>query len=506
MKAKKHIYALFLCVSVLLSLCLMGSVTVAAKEPPFNDITLDWTCSEHEFSNDEDIVCDVCGYVREFAAIVTDIQHVYAKMGEPARATVEATGDGITYAWYFLNVGDTAFSKSSITGATYSVTMSESVKGRLVYCVVTDEYGKTARSASVYLREHVAVTTQPTTGYAAMGKKVSVSVAAIGDGLRYEWWIKNEGQSKYSKSSITTSTYTTTMSDSSKNRRVLCKVYDKFGNMDQSKSVLLRESVSITSQSTAGYAPKGESVSVKVNASGDGLTYVWRIKNEGASKYSSSSVTSATYSVKMSDSSKNRRVFCYVYDKYGNRVQSETMILREAVSITSQSTAGYAPMGQKVSVKVNASGDGLRYVWRIKNEGGSKYSSSSVTGSTYTTTMSASSKNRRVFCYVYDKYGNRVQSVTMILRETVSVVTQPKTTTVASGSTAKVSVGASGDGLTYTWYIKNEGQTKYSVSSVTKSSYSTTMNTKSKNRMLYCVVKDKYGNVVTTETVTLKMK
>jgi len=263
----------------------------------------------------------------------------------------------------------------------------------------------------------------------------------------------------------------------------------------------------ITKEPKTGYAQMGNKVSVKVTAEGEGLRYEWYIKNDGAKKYSKSSVTSATYSTTMSDKAKGRRVYCVITDLYGNKVQTKTVLLREAASITKQpATVAYAKKGAKASVKVTAKGDGLKYAWYIKNEGSSKYSKSSVTSATYSATMSSKVKGRRIYCIVTDKYGKTVQSKTFLLRESVSIATQPKTVTVAKNKTAKVTVKASGDGLKSTWYIKNAGSSKYSKSSVKTASYSTKMTSKVKNRQVYCVVTDKYGKTVKTVTVKLKMK
>jgi len=263
----------------------------------------------------------------------------------------------------------------------------------------------------------------------------------------------------------------------------------------------------ITADLKTGYAKMGEKVSVKVPAEGEGLRYEWYIKNNGAKKYSKSSVTTATYSTTMSDKAKDRLVYCVVKDAFGNEVKSKTVRLRESVSITKEpAAAAYAQSGKKVSVKITAKGDGLKYSWYIKNDGASKYSKSSVTSSTYSTTMGSKVKNRRVYCVVKDKYGKSVQSKTFILRESVSITAQPKTVTVAKNKTAKVTVKASGDGLKYTWYIKNAGSSKYSKSSVKTASYSVKMTSKVKNRLVYCVVTDKYGKTVKTVTVKLKMK
>ena len=99
-----------------------------------------------------------------------------------------------------------------------------------------------------------------------------------------------------------------------------------------------------------------------------------------------------------------------------------------------------------------------------------------------------------------------MKTKTFTLRESVSITTQPKTVTVKKNATAKVTLKASGDGLTYQWYIKNATATKFSKSSVTTATYSTKMTDKAKNRQIYCVIKDKYGNTVKTVTVKLNMQ
>jgi len=266
--------------------------------------------------------------------------------------------------------------------------------------------------------------------------------------------------------------------------------------------------VAIIAQPSTGYARMDEKVSVKVAAEGDGLTYQWYVKNDGAGKYSESSVTKSSYSVTMSDKVHGRRIYCIISDQYGNQVQSQTVLLRRQATITKEpATTAYAKKGAKVSVKITAKGDGLKYTWYVKNDGQSKYSKSSVTSATYSATMSDKVKGRRVYCVVKDKYGKTVQSKTFLLRERVSITSQPKLSTYAkNGATAKVTVKASGDGLKYTWYVKNAGSSKYTKSSITRATYSVKMSSKVNGRRLYCIVTDKYGNKVQTQTVILKKK
>ena len=76
----------------------------------------------------------------------------------------------------------------------------------------------------------------------------------------------------------------------------------------------------------------------------------------------------------------------------------------------------------------------------------------------------------------------------------------------SSGATATVTVKATGDGLTYKWYFKNKGDSQFSLTnSFTGNTYSVAMDATRDGRQVYCVVKDKYGNSVDTNVVTLTM-
>ena len=254
----------------------------------------------------------------------------------------------------------------------------------------------------------------------------------------------------------------------------------------------------------------GKTASVTANATGDGLKYKWYFKDKGASKFSlTTSFTGKTYSVKMNASRDGRQVYCVITDKYGvSRKTAVTTLTvkRTTPKITTQPKTGYAQLNKSAKTTVKATGDGLKYTWYIKNAGATKYSKSSVTSSTYSVKMTEKVHGRRVYCVVSDVWGNKVQSNTVLLRRAASIVTQPKTTTVAKNKTAKVTVKAAGDGLKYTWYIKNAGSSKYTKSSITKSTYSCKMTSKVNGRYVYCVVTDKYGKTVKTVTVRVKMK
>lgn len=87
----------------------------------------------------------------------------------------------------------------------------------------------------------------------------------------------------------------------------------------------------------------------------------------------------------------------------------------------------------------------------------------------------------------------------------LKITCQPETVSVPSGANAEVSIAAEGDGLTYTWYTKNSGDTVYIKSSVTGSVYGVTMCDAVKDRQVLCVVKDQYGNSVISQRALLRM-
>ncbi len=511
--------------TLLLVMGLCGGV-VSADEPPFNDVELFWPCEHtgvlpctvaclecgeimpdavpHTYDDEDDTDCNVCDEVRVFAAIVVEPEDAGAAMGKTIKVYLEAEGDGLTYQWHYKNDGEKNYSKSSNQTATYSTTMTATSKNRMVYCVVTDAYGKSVTTEPVYLREAPGITTQPKATPTKLNATAKVTVVAAGDDLTYTWYYKNAGASKYTKVSGSSPSYSVKMTKDTKNRTAYCVIEDKWGFTATTNTVTFREALSIVTQPKTTYAKTGATAKLTITASGDSLKYAWYYKNSGASKFTKSSTTASTYSATLSSTTKNRQVYCVVTDTYGNSVTSNTVTIRQAVSITTQPKTTYAKSGATAKLTIKAAGDTLKYAWYYKNSGASKFTKASVTTSSYSVKVSSTTKNRQVYCVVTDKWGNKVTSSTVTIRQAVSITTQPKTTYAKSGATAKLTIKAAGDGLKYTWYYKNASAKKFTKASVTTSSYSVKVSSTTKNRQVYCVVTDKWGNKVTSGTVTIR--
>ncbi len=442
---------------------------------------------------------------------------VVVEKGKTAKVTLKASGSGLKYSWYFKDTKAKKYTRASAKSTSYSIKMSSKYSGRKVYCVVKNSKGKSVKSKVVTLKmgTFAKITTQPKSVTRPSGMTAKVTVTAKGDGLSYKWYIKNSGKSKYSLAkSFKGKTYSVKMTSKVKGRKVYCVVKDKYGNSKKSKVVTLTlgKTLKVTSPPASVKLPSGMKATVKVTASGDGLSYKWYYKNKGASKFTlTKSFKGSTYSATMAKAVDGRQVYCVVTDKYGKTVKTKTatLTLGKTIKITKQPASVKLPSGMKATVKVTASGDGLTYKWYYKNKGASKFTLlKSAKSSSYSVEMSKDSDGRQVYCLVTDTYGKTAKSatVTLTLGKTLKIEHQPQGIVLPAGDTAKVELEAYGDGLKYQWYFKDSGETKFlAAEDATKAVYSVEMTKDINGRELYCVVTDTYGVTVKTDVVKLTL-
>jgi hypothetical protein len=91
--------------------------------------------------------------------------------------------------------------------------------------------------------------------------------------------------------------------------------------------------------------------------------------------------------------------------------------------------------------------------------------------------------------------------------EELRITAQPYGVCVSLGETATVSVKAEGEDLSYQWYYKDRDDTTFSkASSDTTDTYAVKMKAFRDGRKVYCVISDRYGNQIISNTVTLSIK
>ena len=179
-------------------------------------------------------------YWMQPVVITAQPQDVYAYAGDTFSVSIEATGEELTYAWWFANAGSEEFAQGSETDPVYELEMNETRAGRRLYCVVTDKYGQTQQSQTVtaHMKAPLVITQQPQHASAAVGENVTLNAVATGDQVQYAWYVVNaEGQ--MAATPCIDTQITLTMEEGSDGCQVYCVVTDAYGVTAQTESARL---------------------------------------------------------------------------------------------------------------------------------------------------------------------------------------------------------------------------------------------------------------------------
>ena len=269
--------------------------------------------------------------------------------------------------------------------------------------------------------------------------------------------------------------------------------------------------IKITAQPTSVVAKNNAWITFNVKASGDGLTYQWQLSDDQGKTWRNSSIKTANYSTTLNNKNNGRYVRCIVTDKYGSKVTSNSASMKiTSLKITTQPSTYKTQIGGAVWFKVAASGDGLTYQWQLSDNQGKTWRNSSVKTANYSTTLSSKNNGRYVRCIVTDKYGNKVTSDSASMRisspSSINITRQPANFTAEIGGAVWFKVAASGEGLTYQWQLSDDQGKTWRNSSVKTANYSTTLSSKNNGRYVRCIITDKYGNKVTSDSASMKSK
>ena len=271
--------------------------------------------------------------VKDNLTITAQPKNTTANEGQKYELKVAAAGTGVTYTWYYKAKGADAFTKSSITSATYSNAAKAAVDGMQFYCLVRSSNGGSLRSDTVTLTVKPVVpviTVQPKNTTVNTGQRYSLSVTASGTGLTYTWYYKAKGAGSFTKSSITSSTYGNTAKTAVDGMQFYCEVKNSSGAVTRSDTITLTVKsggpvISVQPQNTTATA--GQRYSLSVTAGGTGLRYTWYYKAASASGFTKSTVTSATYTNTAKAAVNGMQFYCVITDANGNSVETDTVTL-----------------------------------------------------------------------------------------------------------------------------------------------------------------------------------
>ena len=288
-----------------------------------------------------------------------------------------------------------------------------------------------------------------------------------------------------------------------------------------------KTTVKIIKQPQSVTVAKGEKAVIKVEAIGDGLTYKWYYQNAGDPDYTHTSTFSGnTYTIYSMDKSRHdRHVYCLITDKYGNSIETDIVSISLEGALDVFTPLEYVPAekgGEAVFRVEPIGGSGVySYQWQYsycseETDGPPEFedcSSSWTTGfDTDTMKITVSDLNDLVNnytfrCIVTDSAGDSVSSDWIEVVPKIIISQQPVDVMVEEGEKAVVKLSATGDDLTYDWYYRNPGKSYFEYTSTFKgNSYTiSSMDERRNGRQVYCVVTDKYGNSIKSDTVSLNL-
>ena len=349
------------------------------------------------------------------------------------KLTVAAQGDGLTYQWYCKKTGETSFAKSTLTSATkatLTMTLADRHNGYQYYCKVKDSHGNSVNSNTVKITvaTPLKITTQPVNYTGAAGTTMKLTVAAQGDGLTYQWYVKKTGETSFAKSTLSSATSATlslTVQAKHDGYQYYCKVKDSHGNSANSNTVKITVAtpLKITTQPTSYTGAAGSTAKLKVVAQGDGLTYQWYVKKTGETSFAKStlsSATSATLSLTVQAKHDGYQYYCKVKDSHGSSVNSNTVKITVAtpLKITTQPSDYSGAVGSTVKFTVKATGSGLTYQWYYRMGGRGTFTKSTLasgTKATYTMTLKEKHLGWQYYCIVTDAAGNSLRTNTVTI-------------------------------------------------------------------------------------------
>jgi len=439
-------------------------------------------------------------------------------VGEKVTLTVGAIGNGLTYQWQYKKKAATAWTNASGKTASWNLTVVAAHFGFDFQCVITDANGNEVKTNKVNVSEPVIVleiTKQPESLTAAAGEKVTLAVEATGKDLTYQW--------QYKKKTATTWTNSTAAAAKTANWQLTvvnvhfgfdfrCVITDANGETVTTEIVNITDKNTppvITEQPTSQTAEVGETVTLSVAATGNGLTYQWQYKKKTASTWTNASGKTAEWHLKVTSVHFGFDFQCVITDANGNKVVTEKVNVSEPViplEITKQPTNQVAAAGEKVTLSVVATGKDLTYQWQYKKKTATTWTNASGKTATWQFTAVSAHFGFDFQCVITDANGDTVTTDKVIVanKNAAPVITEEPTSQVgAAGSKVTLAVKAIGNTLSYQWQYKKKTATTWTNASGKTATWQFTVVSAHFGFDFQCVITDSNGHTVVSKTVNV---
>ncbi|MFN8416163.1 MAG: immunoglobulin domain-containing protein [Cytophagaceae bacterium] len=397
------------------------------------------------------------------ASISTNPTPVTICAGQNTTFSITTTGSGITYQWQKngVNISNGGV-YSGVTTSVLTLTALTSSEAGNYRCVINNACAGslTSTAAALTVNSLPAITTQPTDVTICAATNVSFSVVATGTGVSYQWQKGGvnitDGGNVSGATTATLNITSASVSDAATYRCVVSGTCTP--SINSNGAVLSVGSVaSITTQPSPSTVCSGTNTSFTIVVSGTGVTYQW--KKNGVDLVNGGRISGATSSVLNISGvlASDADVYsCVTGNACSSVLTSNTAALtvNSTPAISTHPTNVSVCSGSNASFTVVATGTGVSYQW--KKNGVSITDGGSVSGaltSTLTITGVVSGDAASYTCQVSGTCTPAVTSnpATLTVANSITILSQPSSQSICSGTSAVFTINASGGSITYQW-------------------------------------------------------
>lgn len=127
--------------------------------------------------------------IRHILKITREPEDIFGELGKSYTATIEASGDGVSYTWYMID--DNTGSRVNISYKGYktntlTVKLDEKTENRLFVCVVKDTYGTELESKQIIVAQTRGITAVPKKLTLVSKKDSKGTISIIQTGVKYD--------------------------------------------------------------------------------------------------------------------------------------------------------------------------------------------------------------------------------------------------------------------------------------------------------------------------------
>jgi hypothetical protein len=412
---------------------------------------------------------DVALTVYTSPEITAQPENQVSGVGGSVSFTVEATGNNLNYQWRkgLVEMDDLEENISGATTATLTINPVEYADAATDYNVVVSGSctpDVTSVDVSLTISESPFIIIQPTSQIACEGGSAIFTVAAVGDGLTYQWR-KGEvelanGDNIYGATTASLTIDPVGISDAASDYNVIVSGTYEPAATSFDVALTVYTSPEITAQPENQVSGVGGSASFTVVATGSNLTYQWRkgLVEMDDLEENISGATTATLTinpVEYADAATDYNVVVSGSCTPDVTSVDVSLTISDSPFIIIQPTSQIACEGGSATFTVAAVGDGLTYQWRkgeVELANGDNITGA-TTASLTVDPVGASDAASNYNVIVSGTYEPAVTSVDVALTVYTSpeITMQPENQTECVSGLASFTIVAIGSDLTYQW-------------------------------------------------------